>query len=136
MEALYDFSLAYLNGQHHYCILGLLLVPFKNVFLSFYVLAMVGLPCCMQALSGCRRLRLLFIVVCGLLLVVASVVECGLFWHMGFGKSRLMGSVVVTSKIKRTDPVVVVQGLGCSVAFGIFPDQGLNPCPLHYKVDS
>ena len=78
MEALYDFSLAYLNSQHLYCILGLLLVPFKNVFLSFYVLAMVGLPCCMQVLSGCRRLRLLFIVLCGLLLVVASVVERGL----------------------------------------------------------
>ena len=54
----------------------------------------------------------------------------------GLREVPFVGSVVATSKIKRTDPVVVVQGLGCSVACGIFPDQGLNPCPLHYKVDS
>ena len=24
----------------------------------------------------------------------------------------------------------------CSVACGIFPDQGLNPCPLHWQADS
>ena len=54
----------------------------------------------------------------------------------GLREVLFVGSVVVTSKIKRTDSVVVVQGLGGSVACGIFPDQGLNPCPLHYKVDS
>ena len=27
-------------------------------------------------------------------------------------------------------------GLGCSLARGIFPDQRLNPCPLHWQVDS
>ena len=27
--------------------------------------------------------------------------------------------------------VVVAHGPSCSVACGIFPDQGLNPCPLH-----
>ena len=32
--------------------------------------------------------------------------------------------------------VVVAHGLSCSVACGIFPDQGLNPCPLHWQVDS
>ena len=32
--------------------------------------------------------------------------------------------------------VVVVHGLSCSVAFGIFLDQGLNPCPVHSQVDS
>ena len=32
--------------------------------------------------------------------------------------------------------VVVVYGLSCSAACGIFPDQGLNPCPLHWQVDS
>ena len=26
--------------------------------------------------------------------------------------------------------------LSCSVACGIFPDQGWNPCPLHWQVDS
>ena len=31
---------------------------------------------------------------------------------------------------------VVVNGLSCSMARGIFPDQGLNPCLLHWQVDS
>ena len=32
--------------------------------------------------------------------------------------------------------VVVVHGLSCSAACGIFPDQGLNPRPLGGQVDS
>ena len=32
--------------------------------------------------------------------------------------------------------VIVVHGLGCSVACGIFLDQGSNLCPLHWQVDS
>ena len=32
--------------------------------------------------------------------------------------------------------VVVAHGPSCSVACGIFPDQGSNPCPLHWQADS
>ena len=32
--------------------------------------------------------------------------------------------------------VVVVHGLSCPVACRIFLDQGSNPCPLHWQVDS
>ena len=32
--------------------------------------------------------------------------------------------------------VVVAWGLSCSVACGIFLDQGSNPCPLHWQMDS
>ena len=32
--------------------------------------------------------------------------------------------------------VVVAPGLSCSTECGIFPDQGLNPCPLHWQADS
>ena len=32
--------------------------------------------------------------------------------------------------------VVVVHGFSCSTARGIFLDQGLNPCPLHWQADS
>ena len=32
--------------------------------------------------------------------------------------------------------VVVVHRLSCSAACGIFPDQGLNPCPLRWQEDS
>ena len=32
--------------------------------------------------------------------------------------------------------VVVAHELSCSAACGIFPDQGSNPCPLHWQADS
>ena len=32
--------------------------------------------------------------------------------------------------------VVVAHGPSCSEACGIFPDQGSNPCPLHWQADS
>ena len=44
-----------------------------------------------------------------------------LLWDTG---SRCSGSVVVA------------HGPSCSVACGIFPDQGSNPCPLHWQADS
>ena len=31
--------------------------------------------------------------------------------------------------------VAVVLGLSCPAACGIFPDQGLNPCPLHWQAE-
>ena len=31
--------------------------------------------------------------------------------------------------------VVVVHRLSCPVAYGIFLDQGLNPCSLHWQAD-
>ena len=32
--------------------------------------------------------------------------------------------------------VIVAHGPSCSTACGITPDQGSNPCPLHWKADS
>ena len=37
---------------------------------------------------------------------------------------------------RRTGSVVVAHGPSCSVACGIFPDQGSYPCPLHWQADS
>ena len=37
---------------------------------------------------------------------------------------------------RRAGSVVVAHGPSCSVACGIFPDQGSNPCPLHRQADS
>ena len=39
-------------------------------------------------------------------------------------------------KLQHVGSVVVEHGLSCSMARGIFPDQGLNPYPLHWKADS
>ena len=37
---------------------------------------------------------------------------------------------------RRTGSVIVAHGPSCSVACGILPDQGSNPCPLHWQADS
>ena len=37
---------------------------------------------------------------------------------------------------RRAGSEVVAHGPSCSMARGIFPDQGSNPCPLHWQADS
>ena len=37
---------------------------------------------------------------------------------------------------RRAGSVAVAQGLSCSAACGILPDQGSNPCALHWQADS
>ena len=37
---------------------------------------------------------------------------------------------------RRTGSVIVSHGPSCSVACGILPDQGSNPCRLHWQADS
>ena len=37
---------------------------------------------------------------------------------------------------RRAGSVVVAHGPSCCAACGIFPDQGSNPCPLHWQEDS
>ena len=62
-------------------------------------------------------------------------------WHSG---SRVRGlqqlwhvaSGVVARELQSAGLVVVAQGLSCSTAYGIFLDQGSNPCPLHWQADS
>ena len=53
------------------------------------------------------------LVMCGLLIAVASLITGHRLWSTGF--------------------VVVVCRLSCSMACGIFLDQGSNPCLLHFR---
>ena len=65
---------------------SLLFIPFSVFFTSVIVffssdwlfiylfLAALGLHCCVQAFSSCGEQGLLFVVVCGLLIAVASLV--------------------------------------------------------------
>ena len=64
--------------------------------------------------------------VLGLLLAEWSLVAHGLQAH---------GSVVAACEPSSVDLVVAVW-LSCLVARGISPDQGSNPCPLHWQADS
>ena len=82
----------------------------------YYYLIDLDLYCCERAFSSCREQGLLFFSVGRLLIALASLVRHGLqsTWASG----------------------VVVHRLSCTAACGIFQDQGLNPCPLHWQVDS
>ena len=82
-------------------------------------LAVLGLRCWAfseWAFSDCSEQGLIFVVVHGLLIAVASVVEYRL-WGMWAS-------------------VVVAHRLSCPEAHGIFPDQESNPCSLHWQADS
>ena len=74
-----------------------------------------------------------FISVRGLSLVAASG---------GHSSSRCVGLSLSWPLLLRStgsrcaDSVIVAHGLSCSAACGIFPDQGSNPCPLHWQADS
>ena len=74
-----------------------------------------------------------FVSVRGLSLVVASG---------GHSSSRCAGlslsrHLLLRSTVsRRAGSVIVAHGPSCSAACGIFPDQGLNPCPLHWQADS
>ena len=46
------------------------------------------------------------------------------------------GSVVPAPGLQSTGSVVVARGLSCSMASGIFLDQGYNPCLLHWQAGS
>ena len=69
----------------------------------------------------------------GLSLVVASG---------GHSSSRCAGLSLLRPLFLRSTgsrcagSVVVTHGPSCSAACGIFPDQGSNPCPLHWQADS
>ena len=47
-----------------------------------------------------------------------------------------VGSAVAAAGLQSTGSVVVVHGLSCFVACGIFPNQESNPCLLHWQEDS
>ena len=74
-----------------------------------------------------------FISVCGLSPVAASG---------GHSSSRCTGLSLSRPLLLRSTgsrvagSVVVAHGPSCSMACGILPDQGANPCPLHRQADS
>ena len=74
-----------------------------------------------------------FVSVRGLSLVAASG---------GHSSSRCAGLslswplLLRSTSSRRAGSVVVAHGPSCSAACGIFPDQGSNPCPLHWQADS
>ena len=109
-----------------------LLLPLVAYF-GFFFLAVLGLHCCTQIFSSFREWGLLSS--CGAqasLVVSYLVAEHGL---QGAGASVAVahGSVFAAPGLWSTGSVVVAHELICSSACGIFLDQGLNPCLLHWQ---
>ena len=87
-----------------------------------------------------------FIAACRLSLVVVSVrvlsscsartSYCGGFSCFRALAEGQVGSVVATRGLYSTSSVVVVHELSCPMVCGIFPNQGSNPCPLHWQAKS
>ena len=77
---------------------------------------MLGLRFCARAFSSCGKRG-------------HSSSRCA---DLSLSRSLLLRS----TGSRRTGSAVVAHGPSCSAACGIFPDQGSNPCPLHWQADS
>ena len=60
--------------------------------------------------------------------------DCGGFSCCGVRALGTWSSVVAARGLSSTGSVVVVHGLGCSTACGLFSDQGSNLYLLHWQV--
>ena len=88
-------------------------------FLLFFVffMAVLGLRFCARAFSSCGKR------------------QAGTTLHRGAQASHYRGLYLWSTGSRRTGSVIVAHGPSCSTARGIFPDQGSNPCPLHWQAD-
>ena len=118
------------------CILFYDFLSFFNEFgfLKFYLFYLFYLWLRWVFVAACRLSLVaasgLFFVAARRLLIAVASLCCG---------ARALGtwaSVVVARGLYSTGSVVVAHGLCCSVVCGIFLDQGLNLCPLHWQADS
>ena len=87
-------------------------------FLVFFFMAVLGLRFCARAFS------------------TFSAASGGHSSSRCAGLSLSRPLLLRSTGSRRTGSVVVAHGPSCSVACGIFPDQGSNPCPLHWQADS
>ena len=74
-----------------------------------------------------------FISVRGLCLVAASRGHSSSRWA---GLSLSWPLLLQNTGSRRAGSAIVAHGPSRSMACGIFPDQGLNLCPLHWRADS
>ena len=99
-------------------------------FIIYLFLAVLGLCCCLSYFI-CIEWEYSWLQCAGF----------SLWWLLVAGPGpRLKGCSSCGSRapwlLLAGSAVVVVHGLSCSTACGIFLDQGLNLCPLHWQVDS
>ena len=95
---------------------------FFRIFFFFYIFFFIYLWLCW-----------VFVSVRGLSLAAASG---GHSSSLCAGLSLSRPLLLRSTGSRRAGSVAVAHGPSCSVACGIFPDQGSNPCPLHWQADS
>ena len=101
---------------------------FKNNFIYLFILAGLGLRCCLGfSLAATSRSYFLDA-------VHGFSLTCLLFFQSR--GSRAAGSAVEVPGLWSTGSIVVVHRLSCFAPGGIFPGLGMNWCVLHWQVDS
>ena len=97
-------------------------LPFSFFFFNKFIILFIYFWLCWVFVAACR-----------LSLVAASgrysSSRCA-------GLSLLRPLLLRSTGSRRAGAVVVVHRSSCSAACGVFPDQGSNPCPLHWQADS
>ena len=114
----------------HYVYLGILLFIylFKFIYFILFIFGCIGSSLLCAGFLQLQR--------------AGATLHCSVRSpHCGFSCCRAwaLGAwalVVVACGLQSAGSVVVACGLSWSAACGIFPDQGLNPCPLHWQADS
>ena len=114
---LYNISVNFF-AMCHFLFYYFILFYFYLFFLIIYLfMAVLGLRFSARAFSSCGKRGPLFIAVRGPPTIAAP-------------------PPLQSTGSRRAGSVVVAHGPSRSTARGIFPDQGSNPCPLHWQADS
>ena len=95
----------------------------RFIYLLYYLLIFL-FHCCAQAFSSCGKRGPL------------SSCSARASHFGGFPCCRAWASGSQASVVERMSSVVGTRRLRCSMSYGLCPDQALNQCPLHCKVDS
>ena len=106
-----------------------------NLFIYLF-LAVLGLSSCPRAFSIWGEWGPLSIAAHGPLIAVASPAAEHVLQACGLQQLGHAGSVVVACGLQSTGSAVAAHRPSRSAACGIPPDQGSNPCPLHWQADS
>ena len=112
------------------CIILIYFIRFRIFLFFLFGSAASRLLCRLCSLVASRGYYL--VAVRGLLIAVASLVGSRVQALVVVAR----GSVLVAPGLWSTHSVVVVHRLSCCAACGIFADQGLNLCLLHWQADS